>query len=111
MEQQVSAWRSEAEAISGKASQSRVRGEGLEGAERDATLAGVEVKRCLDQFASLVAEAGESDSAERVLERLELEPMDERTAQREIDDLEANMRERDRLRHALSPRSPEMKQR
>ena len=102
LQEQARAWRSEADALSGRASQSRVRGEGVEAAERDATLAGVEVKRCLDQFASLVAEAGEPDSAERVLERLELEPIDERTVQQEIDELEANMRERDRLRQALS---------
>ena len=102
LQEQARAWRSEADALSGRASQSRVRGEGVEAAERDATLAGVEVKRCLDQFASLVAEAGEPDSAERVLERLELEPIDERTVQQEIDELDVNMRERDRLRQALS---------
>jgi hypothetical protein len=80
----------------------RIRGEGVEGAEREATLAEAEARQWLNQLESLLSQVGEHVTAEDYLESLKSDVIDLHAVQGQIAELEAAIRERDSLRHALA---------
>jgi uncharacterized protein YhaN len=99
---QVRAWQTEVDDLARRASELRIRGEGVEGAERETTLAEAEARRWLDQLENLLSQIDEHETIEDYLESLKSESIDLDTVQQQIADLEAALRERDELRHALA---------
>jgi hypothetical protein len=102
LQEQVRAWQTEAGDLTRQASELRIRGEGLEAAERETTLAEAETRRCMERLASLLGQGGEHQTVEMYLETLESESIDLHAGQKQIAELEAATRERDDLRHALA---------
>jgi recombinational DNA repair ATPase RecF len=102
LQEQVRAWQAEASDLTRRASELRIRGEGVEGAERETTLAEAEARRCLDQLQSLLSQVSEQETIEGYLESLKSVPIDLHAVQEQIAEQEAAIRERDDLRHALA---------
>lgn len=102
LREHVRAWEAEASDLTRRASELRIRGEGVEGAERETTLAEVEAQRWLDQLEDLRSQGSEHESTEDYLESMKSEPIDLHAVQEQIAELEAAIRERDDLRHALA---------
>jgi hypothetical protein len=102
LQEQVRTWQGEASDLTRRASELRIRGEGVEAAERDTTLAEAEARRYLEQLQVLLSQVGEQETIEKYLENLESESIDLYAVQEQIAELEAAIRERDGLRHALA---------
>jgi DNA repair exonuclease SbcCD ATPase subunit len=102
LQEEASAWQAEASDLTRRASEFRIRGEGVEAAERETTLAEAEARHYLSQLESLLSQVGEHQTAEEYLQSLTSDVIDLHAVQGQIAELEAAIRERDDLRHALA---------
>jgi DNA repair exonuclease SbcCD ATPase subunit len=102
LQEHVRVWQTEASDLTRRASELRIRGEGVEGAERETTLAEAEARRCLNQLETLLSQVSEPETTDDYLEGLKSDVIDLHTVQERIAELEAAIRERDDLRHALA---------